>query len=224
MGRVFMGTDVDRWLVAFDFDGVIVDCSSSWEFIHQYFEVSNEESHQEFKNGTIDDMEFIRRDVALWEGVLGRKVRVDDIMPVIENIPVRPGAIEVLKELKSRNHVVGIISGGLQPAVDKVAELAGGLDFSHSNWLEIDGNGEISGRGIIGVSLWDKATVILKEQKRFDIEKSRTASIGDSYVDIGLFENSGLKIAFNPSSKVLREMADHVIEDNDIKKILEYIP
>ena len=53
-------------LVAFDMDGVLVDYLSSWTWVHDRFGVSNEESVISFMDGEIDDMEFMRRDIALW--------------------------------------------------------------------------------------------------------------------------------------------------------------
>jgi phosphoserine phosphatase len=51
-------------LVAFDMDGVLADTISSWKYIHDYFNTSNEESVTEYIQGKIDDMEFIKRDAS----------------------------------------------------------------------------------------------------------------------------------------------------------------
>lgn len=211
--------------MAFDLDGVLLDCKSSWEWIHNHFSVSNEDSHALFKAGKIDDLEFIRRDVMLWEKALGRKVCTTDIMPIIEKIPIRKGVTEVLNTLKSKGYVVGIISGGLRPAVEKIASMVdGGLDFAYSNWLETDAQGNFTGVGIIGVKLREKGLILAAEQSRWQISKENTVSVGDSYVDISMFEISGISIAFNPQSEDVAERAKYVVYSRDLRAILKYIP
>ena len=54
-------------LVIFDMDGVLTDIVSSWKYIHDYFDTSNERSVNDYLKGKIDDMEFIRRDAVLWK-------------------------------------------------------------------------------------------------------------------------------------------------------------
>jgi phosphoserine phosphatase len=53
-------------LVAFDMDGVLVNYTSCWTWVHDHFRVTNEASLKAFIDGDIDDMEFMRRDIALW--------------------------------------------------------------------------------------------------------------------------------------------------------------
>ena len=54
-------------LVIFDMDGVLTDTISSWKYVHDYFGSSNERSVDDYLRGKIDDLEFIKRDVALWK-------------------------------------------------------------------------------------------------------------------------------------------------------------
>jgi hypothetical protein len=53
-------------LVAFDMDGVLVNYTSCWTWVHDHFKVTNEASLKAFIEGDIDDMEFMRRDISLW--------------------------------------------------------------------------------------------------------------------------------------------------------------
>ena len=54
-------------LIAFDMDGVLADTISSWKYVHDYFGCSNDRSVNEYLKGRIDDNEFIKRDVSLWQ-------------------------------------------------------------------------------------------------------------------------------------------------------------
>ena len=48
-------------------------------------------------------------------------------------------------------------------------------------------------------------------------------SIGNSFTDIKMFENTGLSIAFNPEDDATREAADHVVVSKNIADVLDYI-
>ena len=52
-------------IVVFDLDGVLVDIQSSWDWVHRHFGVDNDESLAQYLAGQIDDLEFMRRDIAL---------------------------------------------------------------------------------------------------------------------------------------------------------------
>ena len=91
----------DFGLVAFDMDGVLVDYESSWTWVHDHFGVKSEESIKAFVKGEIDDMEFMRRDIALW---LGKKPNLclSDINAILDRIRNAPDkARQVLTEARN---------------------------------------------------------------------------------------------------------------------------
>lgn len=210
-------------LAAFDLDGVLLDCPSSWEWVHRYYGVSNEDNHTLFKQGLIDDLEFIRRDVAKWKEALGRWPTAQEIIDIVYTAPVMKGAVSTLRTLKDHGIYVGIISGGLEPAAKMVAKMVGDLDFVYSNWLKTNAQGQITGEGIVRVELMKKRSILAGAQKKFGISPERTASVGDSYVDVGMFDLSGVSIAFNPLSDDVASKATYVVRGKDLRAILPFI-
>ena len=82
-------------LVAFDMDGVLTDIISSWKYIHDFFQTSNEKSVDEYLKGKIDDAEFIRRDVALWaDGNI--PINRKKLAEILSNVPLMKGAKSLL--------------------------------------------------------------------------------------------------------------------------------
>ena len=52
--------------VVFDCDGVLVDITSSWQQIHNYFGTNNKENLAKFLEKEITDDEFMELDIKLW--------------------------------------------------------------------------------------------------------------------------------------------------------------
>jgi len=94
-------------LVIFDMDGVLTDIISSWKYIHDYFNTSNERSVNEYLQGKIDDMEFIRRDAILWKEN-GKPTTIKKIEEILTEVQLMKGAKESIATLK-RNEIKTII-------------------------------------------------------------------------------------------------------------------
>ena len=77
-------------LVAFDMDGVLVDYTSCWTWVHHHFGVDNEPALLSFVSGEIDDMEFMRRDIALWRG-RSPQLDLDGLKCILEPLPFNEG-------------------------------------------------------------------------------------------------------------------------------------
>jgi tRNA threonylcarbamoyladenosine modification (KEOPS) complex Pcc1 subunit len=69
----------------------------------------------------------------------------------------------------------------------------------------------------------NKDIVLQKMIEREGIDSKQCVTIGDSRFDIPLFVDSGLSIAFNPKDDLVREAADLVIEEPDLRKILPWL-
>ena len=65
--------------VVFDCDGVLVDITSSWQQIHNYFGTNNKENLAKFLEKEITDDEFMELDVKLWLDIQD-KIHMDEIM------------------------------------------------------------------------------------------------------------------------------------------------
>jgi len=72
----------------------------------------------------------------------------------------------------------------------------------------------------IGAGHHKKAEVILQLCSQMDISPKDVIYIGDSDQDVDAFKAVGLSIAFNSSSDELKKVANHVVESNDLNKVL----
>ena len=205
-------------LVVFDMDGVLVDSHSSWVLVHRHFGTDNEDSLQAFLRGEIDDMEFIRRDVERWKSARGR-VSLQEVNGVLDGAPLYPGALETLLELDGRGLVTAIVSGGLRYLAERVGRL-GKVDFVLANDVEVDDDGLLTGGGIVHVPLREKGDVVAAVQEEAGISPLETAVVGDTPVDVTMFDMARVSIAFNPLDDLTRRAADHVVEGRDLRLVL----
>ncbi|MFH0816856.1 MAG: HAD family phosphatase [Methanobacteriota archaeon] len=208
-------------LVAFDLDGVLAEPESSWVYVHQHFGVSNKAALEAFIAGEIDDMEFMRRDIALWR-LAKPGVCASDLDAILERIAVTNGAREVVQAIRAAGAKTVIISGGLRYLAERVARLTG-VDHVLANDAACGPDGKLSGEGVLEVELLAKGKALAALRKRLGVPKERCAAVGNSFIDAQMFEESAMGIAFNPVDDRTREAADHVVEGKDLRLILPYL-
>lgn len=208
-------------IVAFDLDGVLVTPESSWVYVHHHFGVSNEVSLKAYLRGEIDDNEFMRRDVALWKKVRPN-VKADDINAILDCIAVTEGVKETVAALKAAGIQTAIVSGGLKHLATRVAEMSG-IDHVMANGLETDAKGNLAGRGILEVELNKKGLALTRLLRKLRIDPERCAAVGNSFIDVQMFEVSGCGIAFMPVDEEARKGADFVVSKPDLREILPHI-
>ena len=161
----------DFGLVAFDMDGVLVDYESSWTWVHDHFGVKSEESIKAFVKGEIDDMEFMRRDIALW---LGKR---PDLCHVghrrhTRTAADRGGNPETVDELRWQGIKTVIVSGGLDVVASKIAKRYGFDDWV-ANGFACDTTGKLTGEGVLRVELQTNA-------RRWSVSRPSTALTGNT--------------------------------------------
>ena len=91
-----------------------------------------------------------------------------------------------------------------------------------NGWLEKN-DGSIDDYGRYQVQMNGKGSIVTMLQRRLSIPKNRTISIGDSAGDIGMFEQSGLSICFNPWDEKPVEVANVTVRSRNLLDVLEVI-
>ena len=208
-------------LVLFDMDGVLVDAPSSWVTIHRHFGVSNEGNMKMFLEGSIDEAEFMRSDIRLWRDAKA-DLSLSDIAKILHAEPLMKGAVETVSALHEKGIRTAIISGGIDVLAERVASLTG-IDCAIANGLETDGNGMLTGEGILRVRIRDKSECARRIMDMFDAERSECVAIGDSQSDIPLFESAGMSIAFNARNRNIEEAADHTVRKKNLTEIIRLV-
>jgi phosphoserine phosphatase len=208
-------------LVVFDMDGVLVDIESSWVHVHNHFGVDNNHSLQAYLDGEIDDLEFIRRDVALWMDK-DPSLTMDRIRRILSDAPMMKGAAETIRRLKDMGCKTAIVSAGIDILAERIAvELR--MDLFFANGFISDCAGRLTGEGILNVGLGEKGEKVDMIADLLGYEKNDVVSVGNSRYDIPMFEVSRIGIAFCPIDEDVREKADRVIEEKDLTRILDVI-
>lgn len=208
-------------LVIFDMDGVITDTISSWKYLHDYFGTSNDHSVDAYLKGTIDDMEFIKRDVSLWLKS-NRPITYQRLAEILAEVPVMKGANDCIHALAEQGIQTAIVSAGLDILARRVADELG-IDHVYANDIAVDAHGRLTDKGILGVALMYKDQVVRSLSQKLDIPVRNMVAVGNSCFDIPMFEMCGLGIAFNPEDDCVRDAADIVVEGKDLRKILPHL-
>ncbi len=205
-------------LLVFDMDGVLVDFTSSWTWIHEYFGVNNDDSLEAYMKDDIDDLEFIRRDIELWKNVESGICR-EDIIEILQEVPVMDGFEETIPVL-SKKYKTAIISGGLKPLAESIDENY--FDRIMANDLE-ESDGELTGEGILEVELKNKGKAFDRLLLEMEVDEKETAAIGNSHIDTPMLKKASTAIAFDPADEEVKESADIVIEEKDLSLLLEWL-
>jgi len=204
-------------MVVFDVDGVLTEVDSIWKFIHMRLGTLKraEANALAYYSGRITYEEWARRDVALWRGRTKEEMEA-----IVKDIPLRRGAKELISFLKLRGLVVVALSAGLDLITKKVKEQLG-LDEEFSNVLVFDEEDRVKGEVVVRVSADNKGLVLRKICAKYGVLKDACIAVGDSEVDIPMFEEAGLSVAFSPKTKEVARRADVAIY-GDLLKLLKF--
>jgi len=208
-------------LVALDMDGTLVDVDSSFAAVHHHFQDHNADGLRDFLAGRIDDHEFIRTDVRIWQRH-APNLSVDDLEAILARVPIMPGAATLIDGLRARGVRTAIVSGGIDLLARRVARELG-IDLSLANGFRVDKDGRLTGEGIIRVPINEKEQVLTGLQHQLGIPVAETASVGNSEIDVGLFRRSRVGVAFLPEDEAVRRGATHVVTEKDLGRVLDVL-
>lgn len=202
-------------LIVFDMDGVLVEERSSWRVVHDWLGTQNEDSYRLYEEGRIDDMEFMRRDIIRWKEA-APDISIERIEGMLGGCRRMKNFPSALGRITKTDVTLGIISGGLDILSARLAR-EGGFRWHHANGLVAASNGILTGEGILRVPLRDKGSVLRKVREMNGFE--RVAVVGDSAVDISMFREADLSIAFRPMDQRVAEAADLVVREPDLEAL-----
>ena len=163
--------------------------------------------------GDLDFERSLRERVALLKGL---PISVFDT--VFKSIHLSKNAQEFISILQKKDILVGLVSGGFAPIVERLAKSLG-ITYYSANQLEVK-DGFLTGRlvGEIVTGQVKKAT-LEKWRKELGLPKERTIAIGDGANDLLMLKTAGCSIAFCAKEVVKSEIACHV----DTRDFLEVL-
>ncbi len=208
-------------LAVFDMDGVLTATPSSWEFVHRKIGVDNSRNLSLFKKGEITYMDFLRSDVELWIGKMGR-VPANYIREILDQVPLRNGIPETISAMNEMGMKTAIISGGIYWLAEKIDRI-GNFTRIYANKIKTNERDEIIPDGTVMVDPGRKDVILQSLQTQLDIGVDETVSVGDTLQDVAMFRHSGFSIAFNSNEKSMNGNATVSVEGNDLRVILQQI-
>ena len=164
--------------------------------------------------GELDFETSLRARVALLKGL-----PISVLDTVFKSIHLSKNAQEFISILQKKGILVGLVSGGFSPIVERLAKSLGITYFS-ANQLEIK-DGFLTGKLVGGiVTAQVKQATLEKWRKELGLSKERTIAIGDGANDLLMLKTAGHGIAFCAKEVVKAEIACHV----DTRDFLEVLP
>ena len=164
--------------------------------------------------GELDFESSLRKRVSLLAGL-----PVSVFEKVFNSIHLSPNAQKFVSILQKNAILVGLVSGGFSPIVERLAKSLGITYFS-ANQLEVkDGflTGELVG-AIISPEV--KQATLEKWRKELKLSKEITVAIGDGANDLLMLESAGIGVAFCAKEVLKKEIPNHV----DKRDFLEVLP
>ena len=164
--------------------------------------------------GELDFESSLRKRVSLLESL---PISVFD--KVFKSIQLTPNAQEFISILQKNGILVGLVSGGFTPIVERLAK---SLDIAYfsANQLEVK-DGLLTGK-LVGQIISPEVRKDTLEQwrKELKLSKERTIAIGDGANDLLMLKSAGLGIAFCAKEVLKQEIPNHV----DKRDFLEVLP
>ena len=164
--------------------------------------------------GEFDFESSLSKRVSLLEGL---PISVFD--KVFKSIQLTPNAQKFISILQKNGILVGLVSGGFTPIVERLAK---SLDIAYfsANQLEVKG-GFLTGK-LVGqiISPEVKKEILEQWRKELQLPRERTVAIGDGANDLLMLKSAGLGIAFCAKEVLKKEIPNHV----DKRDFLEVLP
>jgi phosphoserine phosphatase serB len=163
--------------------------------------------------GELDFSQSLRQRVATLkdapEGIL---------QEVKQHLPLMPGLVETVKELKNHGWKVAIASGGFTYFAEVLQQKLG-LDFIAANQFEII-DGKLTGnvQGVI-VDAQYKAQTLQQLTQQFNIASENTVAIGDGANDLTMMQVANVGVAYHAKPKV-QQLAQVIVNFTDLTALL----
>ena len=164
--------------------------------------------------GELDFDSSLRKRVSFLEGL-----PVSVFEKVFNSIHLSPNAQKFISILQKNGILVGLVSGGFTPIVERLAKFLS-ISYFSANQLEVK-DGLLTGT-LVGqiISPQVKKETLEKWREKLNLPKERTVAIGDGANDLLMLKSAGLGIAFCAKEVLKQEIPNHV----DKRDFLEVLP
>ncbi|HOW09984.1 MAG TPA: HAD-IB family phosphatase [Bacteroidales bacterium] len=155
---------------------------------------------------------------------------IDQILGVADKIKIVDDAPDVIRGLKKKGYICGIISDSYDIVTNHIKNKLK-MDFSIGNELEFSksiATGEVKVPSAFMRNKHSKcphdfckSNVLFELAEKYRIDIKNIIAVGDSENDICLIKESGIGIAFRSKNNYLNLVADKIITENSFREILD---
>lgn len=211
-------------LILFDMDGTIFEHTNFWLELHKRLgtETEGRKATEEWLHADYDRLIdiVIHR---LWKGKPAQP-----FLDLIAETRYLPGVEATIRALKARGYAIAMITSGPEQLLARAMEELG-IEHGVANRLDI-ADGLITGesRNADGSTMWPVTAdgkIAAAERLCADLgfRMEDAVAVGDGRNDLPLFEAVGMSIAFNAHDGELKRAATHIVEGNDLSRILGFL-
>ena len=179
-----------QYLVCFDMDRVLVDHMSTWQYVYDRLNISNEEAFNLYNQGKLDEWDWLKMDLAMIKDAYP-EINDKKMRELCQGTPLMQGMKECLQWIIDEGHEVAIISGGMQETATDIACMFpseeawrrrwGGINRHRgcdtkfhvftNGWLQRN-DGSIDDYGRYQVQMNGKGSIVKMLQRRLNIPKA----------------------------------------------------
>jgi phosphoserine phosphatase len=204
-------------LAVLDFDSTLMDGETIDILAEQVGKKAQVEALTEMAmRGQLDFFQSLQQRAELLRGMDAGLV--DEIC---HDLPLMPGAGELVSGLKQLGYKVAVFSGGFRNATSHYRQVLG-YDTEFSNILHHQ-EGLLTGK-VGGDMMFDfsKGDMLLRLQDLLGISAAETLVCGDGANDVSMFAHAATRVAFC-AKPVLREKANIIVDNKDLRQVLEQL-
>lgn len=213
-------------LIAFDVDGTLVEHPEQlvvWQLLNRRFlgglDVS-EQRYTDFIGGKFDYDAWVALDVSDW---IANGARREEMVEQVRELRIIPGAHELLGELKRRGYKLAVISGTLDLVIEEFFP-EHPFEAIYTNKLIFDRDGRLKGWEATRYDREGKARALESLARRFRLDLSECAFVGDHENDVAVATAAGFSIGFNPKDPKLEAVVDQVVRSESLLPVLDFFP
>ncbi len=204
-------------IVSLDFDHTITARDTAIEHVAKKMDIESliQQAEDDFRSGNIDTTAFTDLTAGCFEDF-----EVESVNQMATDIPLLPGAADMITTLIDQDIYVIINTVGYKPLLQPISDRLG-LHAVSGAELETQ-DGIYTGNVVSYFSIVDKISFAAQFAHERLLTLDDVIAIGDGLSDVPLFEAVGCSIAFN-ANKETRAKADHAITASDADDLSDFV-